>query len=103
MCFMTPYDRFCVREKLSLSKWRPQCPIFAISPRRDVANRLSLVWGVYGIPNPSFYNTDSLVQDLPQALKDLKVVDSDDVVVITAGIPINQMKPTNMVKINRIP
>ncbi|NRA64026.1 MAG: pyruvate kinase [Pseudobacteriovorax sp.] len=87
----------------SISKWRPQCPIFAISPRRDVANRLSLVWGVYGIPNPSFYNTDSLVQDLPQALKDLKVVDSDDVVVITAGIPINQMKPTNMVKINRIP
>lgn len=87
----------------SIAKWRPHCPIFAISPRHDVANRLSLVWGVYGIQNPSFYNTDSLLQEIPQALKDLNIVESNDVVVITAGIPINQMKPTNMVKINRIP
>ena len=87
----------------SIAKWRPKCPIFAISPRHDVANRLSLVWGVYGIQNPSFYNTDSLLQQVPQTLKDLDIVDRDDVVVITAGIPINQMKPTNMVKINRIP
>lgn len=87
----------------SISKWRPKSPIIAISPRKDVANRLSLVWGVHGMPNPSFYNTDSLLQDLPKALKDLKVLNSGDVVVITAGIPINQMKPTNMIKINRIP
>ncbi len=87
----------------SISKWRPKTPIIAVSPRKDVANRLTLVWGVHGIPNPSFYNTDSLLQDLPSALKKLKVVNSGDVVVITAGIPINQMKPTNMIKINRIP
>lgn len=87
----------------SVSKWRPKTPIIAISPRPDVARRLALVWGVQGIPNPLFYNTDVLLQNLPNVLKDLKIVESGDTVVITAGIPINQMRPTNMVKINRIP
>jgi len=36
-------------------------------------------------------------------LKNLGIVQSGDRIVITAGIPINHMKPTNMMKINRIP
>lgn len=87
----------------SISKWRPSTPIIAISPRPDVARRLSLVWGVQGINNNSFYNADTLVQDLPKFLKANHIAESGDVVVITAGIPINQMKPSNMIKINRIP
>ena len=87
----------------TMSQWRPKSPIIAISPRKDVVQRLSLVWGVYGIPNPSFYNTDVLVQELPVLLKRLKIVRSGDIVVITAGIPINQMRSTNMVKVHRIP
>ena len=87
----------------SISKWRPTTPIIAISPRADVARRLALVWGVHGIPNSSFYNADTILQDLPQVLKQSGVVESGDVVVITAGLPINQMRPTNTVKINRIP
>ncbi len=87
----------------SISKWRPSTPIIAISPRADIARRLCLVWGVHGIPNTAFYNTDTLLQNLPNVLKDLGIVDAGDIVVITAGIPINQMRPTNMIKINRIP
>ncbi len=87
----------------TIAKWRPNTPIIAISPRRDVVQRLALVWGVYGTPNPLFYNTDIMLADLPRMLKDSKIVDSGDVVVITAGIPINQMRSTNMIKINRIP
>ena len=87
----------------SISKWRPKTPIIAISPRQDVSQRLALVWGIHGIPNPSFLNTDSLLQDVPEVLKELNVAKSGDIVVITAGIPINKMSPTNMIKINRIP
>ena len=88
---------------MSVAKWRPHTPIIAISPRRDVVQRLVLVWGVYAMQNPLFYNTDVLLQDLPALLKTMGIVNSGDRVVITAGIPINQMKPTNMIKINRIP
>ena len=87
----------------SIAKWRPKTAIVAISPRQDVVQQLILTWGVYGIPNPSFYNTDVLLQELPNLLKDLSLVKSGDIVVITAGIPINHMCPTNMIKINRIP
>lgn len=87
----------------SISKWRPKTPIVAISPRKDVTNRLTMVWGIQGVPNPSFYNTDELLQELPKVLKELNIAQSGDLVVITAGIPINKMKPTNMIKINRIP
>jgi len=87
----------------SIAKWRPATPVIAISPRRDVVQRLTMVWGVYGMPNPLFYNTDVLLQDLPSMLKELGVAKQGETIVITAGIPINQMCPTNMIKINKIP
>jgi pyruvate kinase len=87
----------------SIARWRPQTPIIAMSPRQDVINRLNLVWGVYAMKNPLFYNTDVLLQELPSLLKDLGIVKSGQSIVITAGIPINNMKPTNMIKINTIP
>lgn len=86
-----------------ISSWRPRTPIIAISPRKDVIQRLGYSWGVYGMQNPLFYNTDILLQDIPQLLKSLGIVETGDTIVITAGIPINAMSPTNMIKINRIP
>ena len=86
-----------------MARWRPRTPILAISPRRDVIEKLAIVWGVYGLQSPLFYNTDVLLADLPNLLKNLGLVNSGETVVITAGIPINQVRPTNMVKINRIP
>jgi pyruvate kinase len=87
----------------TIARWRPKTPVIAISPRKDVIQRLVMVWGVYGMQNPLFYNTDVLLQDVGNLLKELGVVTSGDTIVITAGIPINQMRPTNMIKINRIP
>ena len=87
----------------SMAKWRPKTPIVAISPRPEIASRMGLVWGVYGMQNPLFYNTDELLQQLPELLKKLGLVDSGDTIVITAGIPLNQARATNMVKINLIP
>lgn len=86
-----------------ISSWRPKTPILAISPRLDVIKRLGYTWGIYGMVNPLFYNTDILLQDLPNLLKSLGIVKSGDFVVITAGIPLSTMCPTNMLKINRIP
>jgi pyruvate kinase len=86
-----------------IASWRPRTPIIAISPREDVIQRLGFTWGVFGMKNPLFYNTDVLLQELPELLKNLEVVKSGDTVVITAGIPMSAMRPTNMIKINRIP
>ena len=86
----------------SIARWRPKVPIVTLSPRSEVTRRLNMVWGVYSIQNPLFYNTDSLIHSLADLLKKLKLLQSGDIIVITAGIPINQLKSTNMIKINQI-
>ena len=85
-----------------IASWRPKTPIIAMSPREDVIHSLGFTWGVYAMKNPLFYNTDILLQDLPQLLKSIGIVKKNDHIVITAGIPINSMRPTNMIKINKI-
>lgn len=87
----------------SIAKWRPRIPIFAITPAREVVNRLAMIWGVYGIQNPTFYNTDVMLLNLPAQLKRLGVLASGDTFVLTGGTPINKMRSTNMIKIDRIP
>ncbi|MBP6218825.1 MAG: pyruvate kinase [Oligoflexales bacterium] len=86
-----------------IASWRPTTPIIAVSPRLEVVKRFGLTWGVFGLLNPVFYNTDELLQKLPKLLKELNVVKSGDIIVITAGIPISSMSSTNMLKIDRIP
>ena len=85
-----------------ISKWRPNTPIIAISPRHDVIKRLSFCWGVSAIRNPLFYNTDTLLEEIPSLLgKDKKLV-KGDLLVITAGIPLKGMCSTNMLKIHQV-
>ncbi|MCY4380399.1 MAG: pyruvate kinase [Proteobacteria bacterium] len=86
----------------AISRWRPKVPVVTLCPRVEVMRRLQLSWGVYGIQNPIFYNTDSLIQSLPELLKGLGLVETGDRIVMTAGIPINHLRSTNMVKINTI-
>lgn len=85
-----------------ISKWRPKTPIIAISPRHDVIKRLSFCWGVSAIRNPLFYNTDSLLEEIPTLLKEDKPLKKGDLLVITAGIPLKGMCSTNMLKIQKV-
>ena len=86
----------------SIARWRPPVPIITLCPRGEIIRRLGLSWGVYSIENPMFYNTDTLLQNLPDLLKNLGVVEVGDIIVMTAGIPINHLRSTNMIKINAI-
>ena len=86
----------------AVARWRPKVPIITLCPRKEVIRRLQLSWGVYSVQNPIFYNTDSLIQSLPDLLKGLGLVTSGDCIVMTAGIPIDHLKSTNMIKINTI-
>ena len=85
-----------------LSKWRPKTTIVAISPRHDVIKRLNFCWGVYAIRNPLFYNTDNLLNQIPELLKSYNIVEKGDTIVITAGIPLKSMCSTNMMQIKKI-
>jgi pyruvate kinase len=85
-----------------VAKHRPQIPIVALSPRPDVIRRLSLVRGVRGIQNAMFFDTDEAIAGVGKLLAKEGLVKPGDLIVITGGIPLAAMKPTNVIKLHRI-
>ncbi|MCA2958608.1 MAG: pyruvate kinase [Silvanigrellales bacterium] len=85
-----------------VSKHRPLVPIIALSPRPDVIRRLSLVRGVRGLQNTMFFDTDECISDVGRVLAKQGLVKPGELIVITAGIPLAAMKPTNVIKLHRV-
>jgi len=68
-----------------LSKYRPEPPIYALSPYEKVINRSMLLWGTYPILCDRFKDTDKLVSMAEQILEELGYVQKRQVVGIVAG------------------
>jgi pyruvate kinase len=86
----------------SVAKYRPYSPIIALSPRPDVVRKLSLVRGVVGVQNPIFYDTDNAIAGTGKLLAQQGLVKEGDLLVITGGIPVTSMQPTNLIKLHRV-
>ena len=68
-----------------LSKYRPEPPIYALSPFPEVISRSMLLWGTYPILCARFRDTDKLVNMAEDILEGRGVVHDRDVVGIVAG------------------
>jgi pyruvate kinase len=68
-----------------LSKYRPESPIYAMSPYEKVINRSMMLWGVYPIQCERFRDTDLLVNMAEQVLEERGLVKKRQVVGIVAG------------------
>jgi pyruvate kinase len=68
-----------------LSKYRPEPPIFALSPYETVVNRDMLLWGTYPILCPHARDTDKLVTIAEEILEKNGYVQTNQVVGIVAG------------------
>jgi pyruvate kinase len=68
-----------------LSKYRPDAPIYAMSPFEEVVNRCMLLWGTWPIQCDRFKDTDKLVSMAEDMLEQGGLVRAKDVVGIVAG------------------
>jgi pyruvate kinase len=68
-----------------LSKYRPEPPIFALSPYEKVIQRAMLLWGTYPILCARFLDTDKLVNMAEEILESEGYVQRSQVVGIVAG------------------
>lgn len=68
-----------------LSKYRPEPPIYALSPFEEVINRSMLLWGTYPIRCTRFRDTDKLVNMAEDILESRGLVHPREVVGIVAG------------------
>lgn len=81
-----------------ICRFRPACPIAAITMREKVRRQLNLSWGVIPFLTGEVNSTDrifSLTTDV--AMKE-GLVQKGDIVVITAGVPLGRSGSTNLIK-----
>jgi pyruvate kinase len=83
-----------------ISKYRPECPILAVTPSESVARKLALNWGVFPIVASRVETTDELIDKSVNIALATNYVKKGDLVVIAAGIPVNFVGSTNMLKVH---
>ncbi|AIQ73447.1 MULTISPECIES: pyruvate kinase [Paenibacillus] len=85
-----------------VSKYRPKAPIIAVTTQERTMRQLSLVWGVTPVFGQVASSTDELLETAIKGGKDSGLVQTGDLVVITAGIPLGRSGSTNLVKVSTI-
>ena len=87
---------------LRVSKYRPRQPILAVTPSEATMRRLSLVWGVLPIRKPAPSNLEEVFELASEVALETRVARRGNLVVVTAGIPLNLPGSTNLVKIHSV-
>ena len=94
---------FSVSGKTSkqISKQRPKAPVFAFTSRKEIYNRLALVWGVTPMYIPDISDAKRLVESSERLLLEKKRVQKGDLIVIVIGLGLKEGS-TNMIKVHRV-
>ncbi|HEX3031448.1 MAG TPA: pyruvate kinase [Bacillota bacterium] len=82
-----------------ISKYRPQSLIVAATPYPEVARKLALHWGIVPLLVPESSGTDQLLSEAVQAALGQNYIQTGDLVVITAGVPVGKVGTTNLIKV----
>ena len=81
-----------------ISRFRPACPILAVTTTERVCRRLKLYWGVVPYISETGVSTDALFDMCVRTAKMADVANKGDTVVITAGVPVGISGTTNLIK-----
>ncbi|MBR4030694.1 MAG: pyruvate kinase, partial [Clostridia bacterium] len=85
-----------------MSKFRPLEPIICATHQEKTFNQLSLSWGVYPVLTEFEKDYNKLFEHSIKCAKKVNLVEKGDMVVITAGIPIDTSGNTNLLKVEKI-
>jgi pyruvate kinase len=83
-----------------ISQCRPDCPIIAVTPCEKVAKSLALSFGVYPVVAPQMTSTDEMIEKSVSIAKENGFVKSGDTVVVAAGVPVQEVGATNLLKVS---
>ena len=94
---------FSVSGKTSkqISKQRPKAPVFAFTSRKDIYNRLALLWGITPMYIPEISDAKRLIASSERLLLEKGRVQKGDLIVIVIGLGLKEGS-TNMIKVHRV-
>ncbi len=83
-----------------ISKYRPSCPIIAVTPSKDTARSLALNWGVFAVVVDQVESNEDLVQVAEKVALEMAELKKGEIAIITAGVA--KHHSTNLMKIYEI-
>ena len=83
-----------------LSKFRPNRPIISCTTSERTWRQLNLSWGVIPLMSREMTTTDELFQHAVDCATEAGLLETGDLVVITAGVPVGISGTTNLLKVH---
>lgn len=85
-----------------MSRFRPTCPIIAISPNEETVKSLALHFGIYPVVIDDLKDIDDIIERSKKIANQILNLEKGDTVIITGGYPFKKVKHTNFMKIEEI-
>ena len=87
---------------MRVAKYRPKCPILAITTSDRVLRRLALVWGLTPVLTEEYHSLEELYAMGSAIAQRTGMASAGDLIVITAGVPFAVAGNTNMLKVHQV-
>ena len=81
---------------LRTAKQRPCHPILSLTPNKDVARKMAVVWGVKAQVVKDLQRFEDIEREVKSAMETLGLAQKGSKVVVTAGIPFGAEGDTNL-------
>ena len=85
-----------------MSRYRPPCPIIAVSPNEDTVKSLQLHFGVNPVLIDELSTLDNIIEESKKIVFKLISTGPGDKLIITGGYPFTEVKSTNFMKIEEL-
>lgn len=85
-----------------MSRFRPSCPIIAVSPSEETVKSLALHFGIFPVLIDELNSFDKILNKSKQVAKAIIDVQDGDKIIITGGYPFKEIKHTNFMKIEEL-
>ncbi|MBN9643601.1 pyruvate kinase [Corynebacterium mendelii] len=85
-----------------LARLRCSLPLLVFTPNPEVRSQLALTWGAETFLCPQVDNTDEMMGQVNEALRNMEEYTDEDLMVVVAGTPPGDSGNTNMIRVHRL-
>ena len=86
-----------------VSKYRPITPILALTPSKETQRKLTLRWGVTPVVVPKMSTVDDLFAIGESKAIEVSGIESGNLAILVAGLPIGISGGTNLLRVLTLP
>ena len=85
-----------------MAKYKPNTPIIAATPTEKTYHQQALTRGVYPVHTRLSNSIDKLMTEAEDGAKRMRFVEEGDLIVISAGMPLNVPGTTNLIRVKTV-